>query len=83
MSTLICVKLSMDRHDDEKIIDYLTILIMQDTKFICNPSVRLRSAWMKAKRIYKEMSSDKKEKLHKLAKLNNYKDGKGYLNDSE
>ena len=69
----------MDRHNDQKAIDYLTILIMQDTKFICNPNSRLRSAWIKAKKIYKQMPSKRKTQIQKLAEFKNYKDGKNYL----
>ncbi len=58
----------MERSNEEIIIDYLTIKLIEDTKFICNPHIRLRVAWMESKKKFMKMNDEDKNKLLILAK---------------
>ena len=71
----------MDRTAKQRIIDYLTILIMQDSKFVCNPHIRAKCAWMEAKRIYEKIPDEKKQRLLKLAQKRDYAKGERHLPD--
>lgn len=48
-----------------KIINYLTLLILRDQSFEPNPSRRIRSAWMLAKSQYEDMTEKQKNNLIK------------------
>ena len=50
----------MQKGIEEKIIDYLTVLILGDKPFTTNPHCRVRAAWLRAKSIYMRMSEDEK-----------------------
>jgi len=69
----------MNRNAEQKVIDYLTILIMQDSKFICNHHIRAKCAWIEAKKIYKKINKEKRNKLLKLAESKNYTEGEKHL----
>ena len=51
----------MSKNVEQKIIDHLTVSIMNDSKFICNPHIRARCAWIEAKKIFQKLTEDQKE----------------------
>jgi hypothetical protein len=48
---------------DQRILDYLTIQIMNDSKFICNPHIRVRCAWMEANKAFKRLNGEQKQNI--------------------
>ena len=56
----------MDRNIEEKIIDYLTIKLIEDKSFISHPHSRVRSAWMKAKKQFIKLTEEEKESILKI-----------------
>lgn len=57
----------------EEIMNYLIVKHLQDPNFECNPHIRVRSAYILAKKEYERMSDKEKEKLFNKIK-NNYDD---------
>lgn len=53
----------MERSEEEIIIDYITVKLMEDNKFISHPHIRVRSAWIEAKKIFLKMSQANKDKI--------------------
>jgi hypothetical protein len=56
----------MKRNIDEMIIDHLTVQLIGDKSFTAHPHCRVRTAWIRAKKIYKYMSDEEKARLLKL-----------------
>lgn len=56
----------MSRNIEEKIIDYLTIKLIEDKSFISHPHSRVRSAWMKAKKQFIKLTEEEKESIIKI-----------------
>jgi hypothetical protein len=50
-------------YTDSKIIDYLTVQIMSDKTLECNPHIRVRTAWILAKKKFLKLSGKEKEKI--------------------
>ena len=48
---------------EQKIIDFLTLKVMYDPHFQANPHARIRSAYIKARKIYNKLSSEDKERI--------------------
>lgn len=57
----------MRKHIESRIIDHLTVLLIDDKTFTSHPHCRARTAWIRAKNIYKRMSEE--EKLLLIKKL--------------
>tara|TARA_B100000902_G_C26564642_1_gene553545 strand:+ start:183 stop:380 length:198 start_codon:yes stop_codon:yes gene_type:complete len=53
----------MQRSVEEKIVDYLTVQLIEDKEFTAHPHCRVRTAWIRAKSIYKRMSEEEKLKV--------------------
>ncbi len=51
----------MSKNVEQKIIDHLTVSIMNDSKFICNPHIRARCAWIEAKKIFQKLTKEQRE----------------------
>ena len=51
----------MSKNVEQKIIDHLTVSIMNDSKFICNPHIRARCAWIEAKKIFQKPTKEQKK----------------------
>ena len=49
----------------EQIIDYLTLIEMRKQTSSNNPSVKVKSAWILAKKMYSRMSSEEIDRLQK------------------
>ena len=52
----------MERSEEEIVIDYITVKLVEDNKFISHPHIRIRSAWIEAKKIFLNMSQANKDK---------------------
>ena len=63
MSTFICVNTGMRRNIDEMVIDYLTVQLIEDKSFTTHPHCRVRTAWIRAKKMYKYMTDEQKAKI--------------------
>ena len=61
-----CVLMFMD----ERIINYLIVKQLEDENFSAHPHIRIRSAYILAKKEFKRMSEEEKKKISK------YLDGK-------
>jgi len=59
----------------EKIMDYLTLKYLMDRDFQADPNQRIRTAFILAKKDYKRLTIQDKEKIMK--KLGDYKKYKG------
>ena len=63
---------------NNKIIDFLTLKIMSDKDFECNPHMRVRAAWILAKKQFEEMNDEDKleivEQLDGFEKLRKIRD---------
>jgi len=55
----------------EKIIDYLTLLILRDKGFQSYPNQRIKSAYILARKAYSTLTDQKKEKIVEVIKKNN------------
>lgn len=64
----------MKQSKEEVIIDYITVKLMEDNKFISHPHVRVRTAWIEAKKIFLKMSQANKDKIFATAKKRQSKD---------
>ena len=53
----------MQRSVEEKIIDYLTVQLIEDKEFTANPHCRVRTAWIRAKSLYQRMTEEEKLKI--------------------
>ena len=53
----------MKRDVEQKIIDHLTLGIMNDPNFACNPHIRVRCAWIEAKKVFDELSQKQKNDI--------------------
>jgi len=53
----------MERSEEEIVIDYITVKLVEDNKFISHPHIRIRSAWIEAKKIFLNMSQANKDKI--------------------
>ena len=51
---------------EEKIVDYLTIKLIEDEQFVSHPHSRVRSAWMKARKQFIELTEKEKELILKI-----------------
>ena len=56
----------MSSNIEEKIIDYLTIKLIEDKAFVSHPHSRVRSAWMKAKKQFIKLTEEEKESILKI-----------------
>ena len=50
---------------DEKIINYLIVKKLEDENFSAHPHIRIRSAYILAKKEFKQMSEQEKKKISK------------------
>jgi hypothetical protein len=53
----------MSKDVEQKIIDYLTVEIMNDSKFVCNPHIRVRCAWIEAKKVFDKLNENQKNNI--------------------
>ena len=53
----------MNKDVEQKIIDHLTVEIINDSKFVCNPHTRVRCAWIEAKKKFAKLTKNQKEKI--------------------
>lgn len=53
---------------ESKIIDYLTLEILKNKEFELNPTRRIRSAFIEAKKQFKKMSQEDKDLIIKKIK---------------
>tara|TARA_Y100000356_G_C11169366_1_gene240452 strand:+ start:414 stop:596 length:183 start_codon:yes stop_codon:yes gene_type:complete len=50
----------MERSVEEKIIDYLTVQLIEDKEFTAHPHCRVRTAWIRAKKLYQRLTEEEK-----------------------
>ena len=60
----------MQRSVEEKVIDYLTVQLIEDKEFTAHPHCRVRTAWIRAKSLYKRMTEEEKLKILLIIKSN-------------
>ena len=60
----------MRKSFDQEIIDYLTLRVMRDIKFLANPHCRVRSAWLEAKRMFNKMDDNQKMRISLIIRKN-------------
>lgn len=53
----------MERSVEEKVVDYLTVQLIEDEEFTAHPHCRVRTAWIRAKSLYKRMSEEERLKI--------------------
>ena len=56
----------MDEYKEGKIVDYLTIKLIEDEQFDCHPHSRVRSAWVIAKKQFINLTEKEKELILKI-----------------
>lgn len=58
----------MNEYTEGKIVDYLTIKLIDDQQFDCHPHSRVRSAWVIAKKQFINLTEEEKESILKIIK---------------
>ena len=53
----------MEGNIESKIVNHLTLEIMNDSKFVCNPHIRVRCAWIEAKKVFDGLTESQKNKI--------------------
>tara|TARA_B100001094_G_scaffold328853_1_gene390250 strand:+ start:1529 stop:1732 length:204 start_codon:yes stop_codon:yes gene_type:complete len=56
----------MDEYKKGKIVDYLTIKLIEDEQFDCHPHSRVRSAWVIAKKQFINLTEEEKLAIFKI-----------------
>ena len=65
----------MERSEEEIVIDYITVKLMEDNKFISHPHIRVRSAWIEPKNIFKNVSSKQRQNTATVKEISKGKFG--------